>query len=101
MSGIEMKKAALRLKMYAVHIATIDKYALGVHDSLNQGQAVFKLMREALKPKDIINIQFDELAKGDVQELKGIKEKDNNEGFKYFEIVELFFKIQEGGNVDE
>jgi DNA-binding HxlR family transcriptional regulator len=87
MSGIEMKKAALRLKMYAVHIATIDKYALGVHDSLNQGQAVFKLMREALNPSDVLNIQLKELEqKSDVQQLRETG------------VFNLFFNIQDGGN---
>ncbi|MEI6542714.1 MAG: DUF262 domain-containing protein [Methylococcales bacterium] len=78
---------ALRLKMYAVHIATIDNYALGVHDSPNQGQAVFKLMREALNPSDVLNIQLKELEqKSDVQQLRETG------------VFNLFFNIQDGGD---
>lgn len=78
---------ALRLKMYAVHIATLDNYALGAPDSLNQGKAVFKLMREALNPSDVLNIQLKELdQKSDVRQLRDTG------------VFTLFFNIQNGGN---
>ncbi len=47
---------SLRLKSYAVQLASIDNYALGT-----EGIAMFKRIREALHPTDILNIALSPL----------------------------------------
>ncbi|MCX6162894.1 MAG: DUF262 domain-containing protein [Ignavibacteriae bacterium] len=48
----------LRLQMQAVQVASIDNYALGKNEV---NKEIFKIIREAIHPNDILNIKLDNL----------------------------------------
>ena len=48
----------LRLKLYSVGIDSVDNYALNIAHSQIQ---MFKLIRDAGKPQDVLNVQLENL----------------------------------------
>ncbi len=65
---------SLRLKLYSVGIDSVDNYALNLAHSQIQ---MFKLIRDANKPQDILNVQLENLT-----DIKATKEEKLVEKFK-------------------
>lgn len=73
---------SLRLKLKAIRIETIDNYAL--HQSNHSKVHLFKKIKEAIKPSDILNIRFDTLKKEDINSTKTDKIKEMFKKLKYY-----------------
>ena len=70
---------SLRLKLYSVGIDSVDNYALDLAHSQIQ---MFKLIRDANKPQDILNVQLENLT--DIKATKEEKLVEKFEELKYY-----------------
>ncbi len=65
---------SLRLKQYAVQLASIDNYVLG-------DIQVFKYIREAISPKDVLNLNLDVVVKVESSKTDKIEKKFQDLGY--------------------
>ena len=61
---------SLRLVMQAVYKETINKYALGEHERINNGLNLFEKMSEMKEPEELDTILLDEISKQDLEKYK-------------------------------
>ena len=74
---------SLRIKMKAVYPQTINNYACGQHERINNGKELFTLLSEMVDPQELNAVIFDRVDESDIQ---------NDRYDRYKKIYELMKK---------